>query len=172
MATDGPFVRESGRQAVNGQRAAKVSSIVLRSGSSLRPLITIKRESAVHGRQTTRIAIGTMAQDHGGFVLTARSSQLPCFGQLRFKPTARQRKEVMQCVAMKMRPTQIANAFGIDEDIFVKHFSREIKLGPMIMRQWLLAAIAKQAIKGKKRSIALLAKMWVHQPPRRRLRAR
>jgi hypothetical protein len=80
------------------------------------------------------------------------------------KPTAKQRKQVMLCVAMKMRPTEIANVFRIDQDTLVKHFSRELTLGPTIMRRWFFAVITRQAIKGKKRSIALLAKMWADQP--------
>jgi hypothetical protein len=84
--------------------------------------------------------------------------------QLDFKPTAKRRKQVMLYVAMKMRPTEIARSFRISQETLVKHFSRELKLGPTIMRRWFFAIITRQAIKGKKRSIALLAKMWADQP--------
>jgi hypothetical protein len=84
--------------------------------------------------------------------------------QLDFKPTAKQREHVMLYVAMKMRPTEIASAFRIDQDTLVKHFSRELTRGPTIMPRWLFAVVTRQAIKGKTRSIALLAKMWADQP--------
>jgi hypothetical protein len=89
-----------------------------------------------------------------------------------FKPTAEQRQQVMQCVAMRMRHTAIAAALRIDEETFVKLFSRELKFGRVIMRKWLLAAVTRGAISGKKSAIGLLAKMWAHPTRRRRLRAR
>ena len=81
--------------------------------------------------------------------------------QLEFKPTAEQREQVMQCTAMKMRHSQIAVGLRIEEATLVKHFSRELKLGPMIMRQWLLAVVTGEAIKGKKSAMSLLAQMMV-----------
>ena len=66
-----------------------------------------------------------------------------------FKPTDKQRHDVMLCHAVGMS----------NRDTLTKHFARELLHGRAIVRQELLAIVTEQAIKGKKSAIALLERM-------------
>jgi hypothetical protein len=80
-------------------------------------------------------------------------------GRPKFRPTREQRRTVMRTRSVGMTKSDIALIVGIDEATLRLHFERELRDGPRIMRQELMACVLEEAAKGKQAAIKLLAKM-------------
>ena len=76
-----------------------------------------------------------------------------------YRPTADQRHKVMVLTAAHMTRRDIAICLAIDVATLEKHFARELRDGPAIIRKELRAAVTAAAILGKASAMALLAKM-------------
>ncbi len=76
-----------------------------------------------------------------------------------YRATAEERHTVMLLTTYGMTRRDIAICLRIDVPTLEKHFARELRDGPAIIRKELKAAVTAAAIKGKSSAMALLAKM-------------
>ena len=86
-----------------------------------------------------------------------------------FRSTAEQREWVMLFAFAGMSRRDIALDLRIDVKTLAQHFSCELRDGPTIIREQLVAALEKAAAEGTKSARHLLAKMTMDQTPGRSL---
>ena len=98
--------------------------------------------------------------------LICRYSHFTRMARPQFRSTAELREWAMLYSFAGMSRRDIAIALRVDVKTLAKHFGRDLRDGPTVIRERLVAALEKAAAEGTKSARHLLATMTTGQTPR------